>query len=40
VLHRRREQAAEAFVAAGVSATEAGAHLDDIEVDSGFAPPF
>jgi DNA repair exonuclease SbcCD ATPase subunit len=40
VLHRRREQAAEALVAAGVSATEAGAHLDDIEVDSGFAPPF
>lgn len=40
VLRRRREQAAGALVAAGVSAAEAGEHLDDIEVETGFAPPF
>ena len=40
VLNRRREQAADALAAAGVSAAAAGEHLDDIEVETGFAPPF
>ncbi|MDA0250714.1 MAG: hypothetical protein O2892_07645 [Actinomycetota bacterium] len=39
-LHRRREQATAALVAVGVSAAEAAEHLDDIEVETGFAPPF
>ena len=40
VLRSRREQATEALVAAGVNATDAVEHLDDIEVETGFAPPF
>jgi chromosome segregation ATPase len=39
-LQRRREQAAQALVGVGVTAAAAGEHLDDIEVETGFAPPF
>lgn len=40
VLDQRRRQAAEALATAGVSAAAAGQHLNDIEVETGFAPPF
>lgn len=40
VLRRRREQAAAALRAVGVNAAATTEHLDDIEVNAGFAPPF
>lgn len=39
-LHDRRQEAAQALVGAGVAAGVAQDHLDAIERETGFAPPF